>query len=281
MASVDIAVPCYQYGRFLRDCVGSVLNQGIVDVRVLVIDNASTDNTMRVARDLAIEDARVEVVAHRTNLGHHASFNEGIDWAAADYFMVLCADDLLAPGSLARAISVMEQNPDVHLTYGRALFASTNEAIATIDQNGTDGTWQVFAGSELLERFCRTGRCHVPGATALVRTSAQKQVGYYRPELSHTDDFEMWMRFARIGKVAETDAVQGILRLHAANRRSSVSTSTSGIFISKPPSRVSSAGRGLPCPMQIACAEPRGEASVTAPIGEGWQVFFEGTAGSA
>ena len=46
MATVDVAIPCYQYGRFLRACVGSVLNQGIDDVRILIIDNASTDNSV-------------------------------------------------------------------------------------------------------------------------------------------------------------------------------------------------------------------------------------------
>ena len=42
---IDVVVPCYQYGRFLRECVDSILSQGIGDIRVLVIDNASTDAT--------------------------------------------------------------------------------------------------------------------------------------------------------------------------------------------------------------------------------------------
>ena len=47
MASVDVVVPCYQYGRYLRDCVASVLQQDIEDVRVLIVDNASTDEAPR------------------------------------------------------------------------------------------------------------------------------------------------------------------------------------------------------------------------------------------
>ena len=65
MASVDVVIPCYQYGRFLRDAVTSVLSQGISQLRVLVIDNASTDNSLEVATQLALEDRRVEVIAHR------------------------------------------------------------------------------------------------------------------------------------------------------------------------------------------------------------------------
>ena len=48
MSRVDVIVPCYNYGRFLRECVESVLSQP-VDVRVLIIDDASTDDTPQVA----------------------------------------------------------------------------------------------------------------------------------------------------------------------------------------------------------------------------------------
>ena len=69
MSSVDIAIPCYQYGRYLRDCVASVLSQDIDDLRILIIDNASTDNSVAIARQLAEEDARVSLLARSQNSG--------------------------------------------------------------------------------------------------------------------------------------------------------------------------------------------------------------------
>jgi glycosyltransferase involved in cell wall biosynthesis len=229
MASVDVVVPCYQYGHYLRGCVTSVLSQDIRDIRVLIIDNASTDNTLGVARELAAESGRVEVIAHRTNLGHVASYNEGIDRASADYFMVLCADDLLAPGCLARAVSIMEQHPDVNLTFGRELIITANDPVPVIDQPTRDAQWRVLPGKELLEKLCRTRQINaslftIATTTAVVRTSAQKQVGYYRAELPHTPDHEMWMRFAWLGAAAETNAVQGIRRIHPLCRCASVSS---------------------------------------------------------
>jgi glycosyltransferase involved in cell wall biosynthesis len=215
---VDIAIPCYQYGRFLRDCVTSVLTQEFRDVRVLIIDNASTDNSLEVAQQLAAEDPRVEVVAHRHNLGHHASFNEGIDWARSKYFMILCADDLLAPGCLSRAVSFMEKHPDVHLTHGRALSISNDDPVPPIAQP-TEANWQVWPGRAFLQGVCRAGgRPRIRGGTVVVRTSVQKRVGYYRPELPYTDDLEIWLRFAIHGAVGETDAVQAIIRYHSMMR---------------------------------------------------------------
>lgn len=223
MASVDVAVPCYQYGRYLPGCVASVLSQGIDDVRILIIDNASTDDSLDVARGLAATDKRVSVVAHPTNLGLHASFNEGIDWASADYFILLCADDLLAPNCLKRAVAVMEEHPDIDLTFGRELIITSDEPPILPDQPTSDPNWQIMAGRELLERICRTGRPDdgvfiISGATAVVRTAAQKRVGHYRAELPHSSELEIWLRFACQGAAAQTDLIQGVRRIHPVSR---------------------------------------------------------------
>jgi glycosyltransferase involved in cell wall biosynthesis len=77
-AGVDIVIPSYQYGRFLRDCVVSALTQGGSEISAfLIIDNASTANSLEVAQQLAAEDPRDELVAHRRNLGPHASVQRG------------------------------------------------------------------------------------------------------------------------------------------------------------------------------------------------------------
>jgi glycosyltransferase involved in cell wall biosynthesis len=218
-AGVDVVIPCYQYGRFLRDCVRSVLTQGIGDIRVLIIDNASTDGSVEVARQLAAEDPRVELVARPRNLGPHASFNEGIDWAKATYFMVLCADDLLAPDALARVVPVMERHPDVGFAYGRAAALLPGEPMPVLDTSLWNAPWQIVAGQDLIERFCGDGVNHVPGpSTVVVRTAVQKAAGYYRTALPHTDDFEMWMRLAHLGPAARTQADLAILRFHGSAR---------------------------------------------------------------
>jgi len=218
MASIDVVIPCYQYGRYLRECVKSVLDQDVEHLRVLIIDNASTDGSADIARRLAAEDARVSVIAHSTNRGPHASFNEGIDWATADYFLLLFADDLLVPGALSRAISVMEANPDVSMTYGRAaaLYGDADASALHIPPQKSD--WRIMDGLSFIERFCRTAVFHVPGSALVVRTSAQKQAGHYRPELPHSDDYDVWLRLACQGRVAETDAFQATLRIHGTNR---------------------------------------------------------------
>jgi glycosyltransferase involved in cell wall biosynthesis len=214
MASVDVAVPCYQYGHFLRESVTSVLDQDLRDVRVLIIDNGSTDDSLDVARDLAASDPRVEVLAYPSNRGPHACYNAGIDWASADYFLVLDADDYLAPGCLSRAAAIMDRHRDISFTHGiegRILPGCCAPAETSEDP---DAQWEISTGIAFIERLCRKPVNPVGSPTVIRRTSAQKQVGYYRPQLPYTDDLEMWLRLAMVGSVAHIRRIQAIRRLH-------------------------------------------------------------------
>ena len=144
----SVAVPCYNYGHYLAGAVEAVLAQRDVDVDVLIIDDCSTDDTPAIGRSLA-EDPRVTYVRHPENRGHIATFNEGVDWAANDYFLLISADDILAPGALARAAYAFERHPSVGLVYGGVeRFSGTVEPIDVGDPNRVT----VHPGYDWIER---------------------------------------------------------------------------------------------------------------------------------
>lgn len=211
MAKVDVVVPCYNYGRFLTDCVRSVLSQSIQDVRVLVIDDASSDYSVEVANRLAVLDRRVEVIAHARNQGHIRTYNQGIEWADGDYFLLLSADDLLVPGALERAAAVMDSNPAIGLTYGESAVWFRDFPPPLIEPVSS---WS-WSEQDLLNDLCRMASNFIPTPTAIARTSVQKAIGGYRSSLPHSGDMEMWLRFAAHAGVARIDAVQAIYRKHS------------------------------------------------------------------
>jgi glycosyltransferase involved in cell wall biosynthesis len=218
MARVDVAIPCYEHGRFLRDCVASVLAQGIEDLRILIIDNASSDDSPAVAQELAAADPRIQLVLRRTNLGQHASFNEGVDWAGGDYFMILCSDDLLAPGSLGAMVSALERHRDASFAIGSDVHWVAGEPFPELPASVASAPWRARHGADYIQERCRRPEAYIAAGMVLVRTSAQKAAGHYRPELPHTDDFEMLLRLALLGGVAQTAAVLGVKRMHPHNR---------------------------------------------------------------
>jgi len=216
MARVDVIVPCYNYGRFLEGCVESALRQQDVDVRVLIIDDASPDNTEVVGRQLAERDARVTYRRHTINRGHIATYNEGLlEWADGDYALLLSADDMLTPGALARATRLMDAHPKVGMTFGDVIRTTAPDfAAVPIPLEYLVG---VTSGPAFIEASCRALSTGVETVTAVVRTSVQHAVGGYRKELPHAGDQEMWLRFASVSAIGRVTAPQGFYRRHAAN----------------------------------------------------------------
>lgn len=216
MSSVDVVVPCYGYGHYLRECVESVLDQTGVNVRVLIIDDASSDDTPDVGQQLARRDPRVTFRRHAVNNGHIATYNEGLlDWASAEYALLLSADDALVPGALARAARVMDCHRQVGMVYGMARVIGVGD-LPGHSEAATDA-YRIVPGPRFLRFCCETCSNPVPTPTAVVRTEVQRHLGGYRAEFPHTGDLEMWMRFAVHGPVGALRAEQGYYRWHGNN----------------------------------------------------------------
>jgi glycosyltransferase involved in cell wall biosynthesis len=115
---VTVVIPCYNYARYLPDAVGSVTAQEGVNLDVVIVDDASTDNSVEVAESIVTRDPRVRLVRHESNRGHVETSNEALSLATGEYVVKLDADDLLTPGSLARSTALMERCPDMVLCYG-------------------------------------------------------------------------------------------------------------------------------------------------------------------
>lgn len=175
MVSVSVVIPCYNYGHFLEDAVASVLtDQEALDVRVLVIDDASPDGSAEVARGVAARDSRVEVIAP-TNKGHIATYNEGLlQWADGDYSVLMSADDRLTPGALPRAAALLDAHPQVGFAYGNVLWfdAGAPLPLARTRPRG----WSVSPGQSWLERRFRRAQTGIISPEVVVRTTLQKRM---------------------------------------------------------------------------------------------------------
>jgi GT2 family glycosyltransferase len=208
----------------LRECVESVLSQENVDVRVLIVDDCSPDNTADVGKQLAALDRRVEFRRHTANQGHISTYNEGIDWACADLFLLLSADDYLAPGALSRASKLFATDPDISFVFGNAFLLfddNTRQALEPFGGEFPSGT-AILPCLEFVKAM--KGQNIVPTPTAVVRTSAQKQVGGYRHDLPHAGDMAMWLRLSAEGPAGFVNATQAVYRMHSQNMSRSYSS---------------------------------------------------------
>lgn len=209
--TIEVVVPCFNYGHYLEACVGSILEQKGVVVSVHIIDDASTDDSAEAALALASSDTRIRVTVHRKNMGHIATYNEGLLSVGAKYSVLLSADDMLPKNALQRAVSIMEKHPEVGLVYGYPqTFCDTPEEGSVYGRGYS--TWE---GRDWISAQVRRGLSIIYSPEAVVRTSIQKAVGGYNDLLPHTADLEMWLRFADVSNIARVNGhLQAFRRVH-------------------------------------------------------------------
>lgn len=211
---VSVVIPCYNYGHFLDDAVGAALNQPGLDLEVIVVDDASTDDSLSVARRLEARHPQVHVVAHEKNLRHLATYEDGLARATGEYFALVSADDALAPGSLTRAVGLMEAHPSVGLAYGNARYF---EGSLPRHRPGL-ATWSTWAGAEWIEAVCHLGLNRILSPEAVMRTSLMRSLGGFERSLPHSADFYTWLRSAARADVGRVNGVtQAYYRLHQSN----------------------------------------------------------------
>jgi lipopolysaccharide exporter len=197
-ATVSVVIPCFNYARYLPEAVNSVLSQDGVEVDVIIVDDASTDESAAVAQALAQADPRVRVLVNATNSGAVTTFNRGLAEVTGEYIVRLDADDLLTPGSLRRSVAVLQQLPDVGLVYGYPIHFEGDTLRAA---RQTARSWTVWPGREWLATRCLDGTNTITAPEAVMRASVVDLVGGQR-QLTHAHDMEMWLRMAAVSDVA-------------------------------------------------------------------------------
>jgi glycosyltransferase involved in cell wall biosynthesis len=199
---VTFIVTCYNYAAYVEQAVDSLLGQTYQDLEVIVINDASPDNSREVLARYE-GNPRVQVITHETNKGHIYSYNEGIALARGEYIGVLAADDFaLRPDAVAREVAIFESNPRVGFTYGaHELVDSSGKVFDVARPFETD---YVIDGRKEFARLVWLN--YVPHSGTLVRRVCHDELGVYDPRLPHSGDWDLWLRVATrydVGYVAD------------------------------------------------------------------------------
>ena len=185
MPKVTVVIPAYNAMRYLPETMETALAQTFTDFEVLVVNDGSTDHTAEWISQ--VTDPRVRIVSQE-NKGLAGARNTGIAHAKGEYIAYLDADDLWEPTKLEKQVRCLDENPEVGLVYTwTALADQYGKSTGRVISSHAEGNvWQ-----ELIEfnMVC----C---GSTPLIRRSCFDVVGLFSPDVSPSDDWDMWLRIA-------------------------------------------------------------------------------------
>lgn len=193
-------VPCFNYARYLRECVASIQAQSFTDWEMLILDDASTDETPAVARRLSSEDKRVRYHRRERNIGHLANYNDGIKRAAGELIWLISADDCLArPDVVAEFVAQFQESPQLGLAFSRVQCIDEqsnpyDKFIPRKDYGRLPEEPTLFPGHEFFSILLKENFVPAPGAVA--RKVCYEKNDYFNMALTHSGDWYNWLLFS-------------------------------------------------------------------------------------
>lgn len=231
MSLTSIIITTHNRPTLLRRAVESAFAAG-TNLEVIVVDDASTDETAAVCRELTgIKYVRVERnqrVAGARNLGVLAS--------SGQYITFLDDDDLRLPGSLDRQIKSLEANSEAGLIYGEAILVDqsgepTNQSYPRVCHQG-DVLWELL------------GQNFIPCGTAVFRRSCLDRVGLLDQSLAGIDDWDLWIRIAELYSIIAL--AEPVMRWRRSTPASRQGTSAAGRVVSQSVQQFQESWKNLP-----------------------------------
>ncbi len=195
-------IPAYNRANVLPRAIKSVLNQTFTDYEIIVVDDASTDDTGAVARN---SDGPLRVICHELNRGPAAARNTGIRAARGAYVAFLDSDDEWLPGKLARQIGLLEG-------LGTSYNACCSGRILTHPVLGY--SWERhLPAQEHWTRYLLINGCDFGGSTMVARRGVFEHTGLFDENLPRYEDWDWLLRYVADYDLAIVPEPQAIKHL--------------------------------------------------------------------
>ncbi len=202
---VSVIVPSFNQGRFIRETLDSVLSQDYRPLEILVMDGASTDNTIDVLK--SYEGAPELKWWSEPDEGVTDAVNKGLDRAQGEILAIQSSDDVYLPGAVTTAVEGMSADKELALVYGDVEYIDEHSRVLGREK------LTPFDLKRYLGRFS-----YIPQPSTFFRRSASSEVGGWRKEVSYAADADYWLRIATRGKVRKLDRLMGRYRYHSEQR---------------------------------------------------------------
>jgi glycosyltransferase involved in cell wall biosynthesis len=207
---VSVVMSVYNGERFLREAVESILNQTFTDFEFIIVDDASTDETPKILE--SFNDKRIKVVRNQEKKERSFSRNIAIGMAKGEFIAIMDADDISLPNRLSHEIDFMSSNKEIGVLGTR---------IEIIDEMGKkiEGiSWhRGFPSEPEVINWYLLFETPIMHPSVMIRKSLLLETGGYSENDVLAEDYELWIRMAKITRLANLDEELVLYRWHSAN----------------------------------------------------------------
>lgn len=195
MLDCTVVIVSYEHAPFVTQCLDSIASQSRQPSRVVMIDNASSDSTVELARQWKRENSfPLEIRALHENRGICPRLNEALDELRTPLYTYISTDDMMMPERIEKQVDALERaDSDVAMIYSDAYLMGTSGEL-----------WPELASEKVpvpenfeTDTFLALLRDNwIPTPSAMMRTESVREIGGYDPSLRF-EDYDLWLRLAK------------------------------------------------------------------------------------
>lgn len=197
---VSIVLPVYNGEDYVAESINSVIEQTYNNWELIIVNDCSTDNTLRICQSIAKDDPRIRIISNKENQKLPNSLNVGFREATGEYYTWTSDDNIYMPSAIASLVDVLEQNTDAIMVYSDYSIIDDEGNIQSV-VNLQDPQY-IVAGN-------------VCGACFLYTAEIAKEVGEYDDTLFLAEDYDYWMRIYRHGRIVHINDNLYFYRRHS------------------------------------------------------------------
>ncbi len=192
---VSVCIPVHNDAGVVGDALRSAMRQEYSPLEIVVVDNCSTDDTMRIVAEVSGGDSRVRIIRNAENIGMARNFSKCIKEAAGTFVMLLCADDVLEDRCIEKLACALKEHPRAALAAcGRIFTDASLKPERTLQARKS--TQEV--SSQSLSRECFSHGNHIGEPSAVLFRRAVAARGF-DSRYSQSLDLEMWLHLLEKG----------------------------------------------------------------------------------
>lgn len=203
---VSICIPTYNNARYIGKTLQSIINQTYKNFEIIVMDNASLDNTEEIVKSFS--DARIHYYKNPHTIVCLANWNKAIKLAVGKYVALYHSDDIYEPHIIEKEVMFLESHPEVGAVFCLDKIIDENGRFIKFIRNGTDlplglKKKDILKFNNLLNGLLRKSGSFLVAPTFMARREIFNNVGFFREDNKFGDsagsaaDMEMWLRISQ------------------------------------------------------------------------------------
>lgn len=197
---ITVLMPVYNCELYIKQAIDSILNQTFLDFEFIIIDDASTDETLSIIK--SYHDSRIKLIEKPLNTGYTNSLNYGLSIAKGEYIARMDGDDISFPERFEKQIDFLDKNPDV------VVCGSFFKVI------GTDKVYAVCENHEEI-KLAMLQDCPMGHPTVMMRKKIFREYDLvYDRSKEPAEDYDLWTRLLFCGKLHNLQEVLLNYRMH-------------------------------------------------------------------